>query len=245
MVAFPYRWDDPENLLSNTALLDEMEAHPQWFSVPMSDLERRTKAAEMLADSYSPKWGVWRGGECLGVLFLSRMEVQLDAQFHFLFLDHNLVGKRDLLRRFLGYCFRELGFRRISTEVPEDADKLLRFYRKLGFRYEGELRASGLTPTAFLAAGAPGLRAIENAPAWVAKQGSRVEGAFWRDDHWIDKVRLRLTRPEWEQGIADASGTDRSSRRPDRGRTHWEGRGSEARDHDPPTAERPPTKPRQ
>ncbi len=234
LVAFPYDWSLPENMLGNTLLLDEMQEHPQWYNTPTSDEQRRLSAAHSLADPMTLKWGVWRGGDLLGILVLTKVEVHLDACFHFLFLDHNLVGKRDLLRRFLAYCFRELGFRRLSAEVPEDADKLLRFYRKLGFRYEGEPRASGLTPTAFLAAGAPGLRAIENAPAWIAKQGSRIEGVFWRDDRWIDKLRLRLTRPEWEEGIPDAAsrtpshlrsppggrGTDRQGRRPQTGHDH-------------------------
>lgn len=186
-----------------TLVLDTLVAHPQWFSVPGDPQRLREAAASVLADRRNLHWGVWNQQDLVGALSLTEVQPGLDAQVHFLFLDRNLVGKRTLLQHFLLYCFSTLGLRRLSATVPEDADKLLRFYRKLGFRYEGEHRATGLTPTAFLEAGAPGLRPIENAPSWIAKHGSRREGVFWREDRWIDVLRLRLMRSEWESGHAD------------------------------------------
>lgn len=214
LVVWPYDPADFSLADWTQVILDEMVAHPTFFSKPTTPDERRKLAAAILANRANLHWGVWRAGDnapiLVGVLTLWQVEPEVDALFHFLFFDRNLVGKRTLLARFIGYCFTTLGFRRLTATIPEDADKLLRFYRKLGFRYEGESRATGLTPTAFLAAGAPGLRAIENAPQWLAKQGSRTEGVFWRDDQWIDVLRLRLLRPEYE-GDHHADRSRRSS----------------------------------
>lgn len=217
LLAAPYDWTASPNHESNTLILDEVVAHPQWMAGgPMSPEERRILAAGMLADLQSPKWGVWESGNLVGILYLGEVQGRVDARFHFLFMDRNLVGKRALLGKFLTYCFETLGFRRLSAVVPEDADKLLRFYRKLGFTYEGECKATGLTPTAFLAAGAPGLRPIENAPAWIARQGARTEGVFWRDDRWIDVLRLRLTKEEHRTHADLRKHTDHHSERPER-----------------------------
>ena len=215
LVAFPYEWEPPWMQPYNTMLLDEMERHPLFYAQPSTPEERRASAAMMLTDSTAMRWGVWRSGEFLGLLYLSQVTPGHDATVHFLFLDHNLVGKRGLLKRFLGYCLHDLGFRRLSALIPEDAKALIALYRKLGFQYEGESRATGLTPTAFLAAGAPGLRPIADAPAWLAHIGSRSEVMYWRDDHWIDVMRLRLLKAEWGSE-PDASSSPRSSRSPSR-----------------------------
>ena len=209
LLLIPHFWLEHVANGANTRILDEMVEHPLWFPHETTPKERRAWAAGLLVNADSPKWSVWRGGEILGILLLTRVTAGSDAVVHFLFFDRNLVGKRSLLHRFFGYCFAVLGFQRLSVEVPEDADRLIKFYRNFGFRYEGEHRATGLTPIAFLEAGAPGLPPVNNAAQWVARMGSRVEKAFWRDGALIDLLRLRLLKTEWE---TDASTTDRSSR---------------------------------
>ena len=212
LFATPYAFQEVDPAW-NTLLLDTLAQHPQWVYTPSTEAERRVTAAAVLTSPDNLIWGVWRHGELLGVLYLGKIVRGLDATLHVLFFDRNLVGKRALLHRFIGFCFTEpdLAFRRLSVEVPEDADKLLRFYRKFGFRFEGETRATGLVPTAFLEAGAPGLPAIPGASRWIASQGSRVEGAFWRDGRWIDVLRLRLLRDEWGREGTDAAGTSSAS----------------------------------
>lgn len=240
LLALPYSWQDPPCLQQwNTVILDELVAHPQWYARPTSPEQRRLEGAAILTDQSSPKWGVWRETTLVGMFYMTRLVPEVDANLHFIFFDRNLVGKRSLLRRFIDYCFAPppngMGLRRASMEVPEDADKLLRFVRKLGFKYEGEPRASGLAPTAFLQAGALGLPPIGDAATWVAKQGARVEGVFWRDDRWIDVLRLRLLRTEW--GIEpDATARDRSRSSPDRRGTRWEGHRSRPVHHDTPAS---------
>jgi len=230
LLALPYNWQevDPEH---SHKLLDEFEAHPAFVSVPASREERRRIGAMVLTNPENRVWGVWRGGELLGVLVLTRVLEGLDALLHFMFLDQNLVGKRTLLTHFLAYCFTVLKFRRISAEVPEDADKLLRFYRTLGFRFEGETKAQGAFPVASATPSAGGTK-VQRPATTIAKLGSRVDGMYWRDDRWIDVIRLRLLREEWEQSNADSASRSRSSTY--RGRTDREGGRPEAVNHHPP-----------
>ena len=229
LLAIPYDWQEHFEDGWNGKLLDEFQAHPAWVSMPMSEAERRILGGRLLTGERV--WGVWRSVDLLGVLVLSRQIEGLDALLHFLFLDHNLVGKRNLIERFLGYCFSTLKYRRISAEVPEDADKLLRFYRTLGFRFEGEHKAQSGFPVASAGPSASGTR-VQRPATTIAKYGSRVDAMFWRDDRWIDVIRLRLLREEWEQPRADQS-SNRNSRSPDRWRNRGQNlwRGSE--DHPP------------
>ncbi len=212
LIALPYDWTLPEHRHYNTLLLDEMVAHPSFYGMPLSPEQRRLVAAGMLTAPDSRIWGVWDDGTFVGVAYLSNIIEHLQATFHVLFLDHNLVGKRNLLERFLAYCLVGLDFRRLCVEVPEDADKLLRFYRILGFRYEGETKAGRLFP---VASATPAGGATTPTATTIAKYGSRMEGVFWRNDRWIDVLRLRLLRDEWREE-SHASSNSRSHRSPGR-----------------------------
>lgn len=232
LYAKPYDWQDPENLENNVLLLDEFETHPAFVTAPVSAAERRLAGAAILANPQNRIWGVWRGEKLLGVLVLTRVLGETDALFHFMFLDGNLVGKRTLLTRFLGYCFTVLNFRRISAEVPEDADRLIDFYRDtLGFMYEGETRAARHYPVASATPQRSGSD-IPRPAKTIAKLGSRVDGMYWRNDRWIDVLRLRLFRGEWE--LRNADSTNRSSRSAYRGRVDRESGRPEVAHHHPP-----------
>lgn len=219
LIAFPYEWEPPWMQPYNGMLLDEMERHPLFYSQPSTPEERRRSAAAMLVDSGSLRWGVWKESQFLGLLYLSSITPSHDSTVHFLFLDHNLVGKRALLRRFLRYCLTEIefpgmlekGFRRLTALVPDDADKLVRFYRQLGFRFEGEAlaRRSGYPVASSAPTSSGGARSRHLTATTIAKYGSRVEAYYWRDDQWIDMVRLCLLRSEW--GVEDAGTSHRRS----------------------------------
>jgi hypothetical protein len=213
----------PYLLEQHSALLDEMERHPQFFQGPTTATERRATAAAVLTNAAHQPYGVWQNARLVGILLLTGRVEGLDASFHFLFLDGNLVGKRQLLRRFLDLCFGQLGFRRLTVQVPEDADKLVRFYRQLGFTYEGEgLAARNGFPVA--SAASPATSRSLTAKT-IAKYGSRVEGVMWRNDRWIDMYRLRLLRSEWMTQETPHADTSRSARRrrPHRGQSDWQG----------------------
>jgi len=176
-------------------ILDAAANHPQWFNGPSTPEERQHLAFWLLNHPEHLTWEVWRGGELVGILLLWKITPKTDALLHFVFFDHNLAGKVGLLQRFLGYCFRDLGFQRITMEIPEDIEKLVSFARrKLAFRYEGEsaVKSHPLIADLERATGKSG-----NPHTWVAAQGSRRERAHWRDGVWLDLICLRLTAPEY------------------------------------------------
>lgn len=99
LLATPYNFETVD-LKWTTLILDTLVAHPKWFNMPTDPQRLREAAAAVLADSRNLHWAVWKGGEVVGMLGLREVQEGLDAQFHFLFLDRNLVGKRGLL----AYC---------------------------------------------------------------------------------------------------------------------------------------------
>lgn len=115
-------------------------------------------------------WEVWRNGEFLGIIVLDRIVAGIDARLQFVFFDDELGSKEPLLQAFIARCYADFGLVRLTTEVPECMSNLIGFVRrKLGFRYEGELQA----------------------PASVARRGSRRERAYWDGTRWHDVMVLR------------------------------------------------------
>ena len=181
--AKPFDWRvNPEH---NTALLDGFVAHPEFLSYPVTAAEARIIGADLLTNSGHLVWGTYSGPDLTGCVILTRIVPRVDALVHFLFLDKDLVGKRKLLTNLLGYCFRDLGFHRLSMEVPEGV-RLERFARKvLDFRLEGENRPRN-----------PELPKCLDT-TWVARQGSRREASYFDGTTWKDIVLLRLLASEW------------------------------------------------
>jgi RimJ/RimL family protein N-acetyltransferase len=195
LIAIPYHPLEG-NPIKNTIILDAAVAHPHWWSAPTTPEERRIAAAAMLTNPDHRTWEVWRGGDLVGILLLWRISLRVDALFHFVFFDRNLVGKRALLRNFLAYCFTDLGFVRLSMEVPEQVQTLISFARrKLGFKYEGEHRQEDHEAVKSLGVGTTGK--LQEPARWVAQQGSRRERAHWHEGEWRDLVCLRLLRDEY------------------------------------------------
>lgn len=196
-------------------ILGAAEENPQWFGVESTAEDRRQSALWLLTNPQHLTWEVWRGGELVGILLLWRIIPKQDALLHFVFFDRDLVGKVRLLRKFLRYCFEDLGFQRISLEVPEtpaplglrtsEYDKTTRkarnntmlsfVRRKLSFRFEGESAVKNHPLVADLK------RTTGNSDPsmWVAGVGSRRERAHWLDGRWIDVICLRLTAPEFQE----------------------------------------------
>lgn len=192
LIAKPFDWTegDPARI---TALLDRFVATPSFVAYPCPEATRRDLGAQLLTNPAHLVYEAWQDGASVGVLLLDRIVPKVDARFHFLFLDRHLVGKRKLLINFLGFCFRDLGFHRISMEVP-DGHGLEKFIRRtLGFRYEGEGRSRH--------------RDLHDnlSQRWVAGQGSRREGAHFDGNAWRDIMLLRLLASEWEARFGAAS----------------------------------------
>ena len=188
---------DPLNLTERTAqaLLDGMLSVPAIFPTPGTTEERRVLIASILSDPLNRTWLVWHGGTLTGVLLLTHIIPQVDAQAHFVFFDRTLFGRKGLIWNLMGKVFQEYDFQRLTVEVPEYLTPLYKFVRKkLMFRLEGEgvaeqhpLVIKQLNPY------------VPNGPTWVARLGSRRERACWNPEtsEWSDVLRLRLLRSEY------------------------------------------------
>lgn len=189
-------------------ILQQAMDRPEWFATPHDRDQRMQSAYWILVNPGHLTWEVWRGSELVGILLLWRITPKVDALLHFVFFDRNLSGKVRLLRRFLRYCFTDLGFQRISLEIPEDVPTLVSFARrKLSFRFEGEdaFKQHPLVSELESLTGSSG-----NPHVWWASVGSRRERTHWRDTsvgkrgkvfpaRWIDTICLRLTAPEFRE----------------------------------------------
>lgn len=179
-------------------MIQHIADHPFWFNAPADRETLELSASLLLNDPFHWSWEVWRGSEFVGIIVLWRIAPQVDALLHFVFFDENLVGKRQLLLSFLEHCFEDLGFRRISMEIPESVGTLVRFARKkLGFRFEGEDR----TTDAFVVRQIRQNGEMPNPTQWIASQGSRREGSHWHDGAWRDTLCLRMTAEEFRTRV--------------------------------------------
>lgn len=184
-------------------VLQAVADHPWWFNSPATEQERAVAAATLLADPFNRVWEVWQGGKFVGLLILWRIQPKVDAVFHFIFFDQNLIGKRALILGFLGHLFADpdLGLRRVSMEVPTFKLALLSFARrKLGFTFEGEAEVRKLVVQHGLRVKDP-YRANhkESMDVVLASAGSRREAAHWHDGRWHDVLCLKLTAAEYER----------------------------------------------
>ena len=170
--------------LKNVHILDALVAHPDLLDYPMEPQEARQFWAGVLMNPTHVVFEAWQDGSVVGIILLTRIVPHVDAVLTFVFTDKNLVGKRKLLTNFIRFCFDELGFHRLSMEVPEGA-RVERFARKvLGFSLEGESRPRNPELPKSL---------TDN---FVARQGSRREQCRWDGENWTDVVMLRLLATE-------------------------------------------------
>lgn len=185
IVARPAAWDEGDLARVDT-VVEAFVANPTFATYPWEPEVRRQHAVTTLSSPQNLVFEAWKDGAFCGILLLEQIIPFVDAKFHFLFTDHDLVGKRKLLINFLGTCFTDMRFHRISMEVPEGL-KLEKFARKaLGFRYEGEGRERhAKLPNTFT-------------EDWLAKQGSRRTQAHFDGEVWRDIVLLRLLASDWQ-----------------------------------------------
>lgn len=197
-LCLPYRWNagTPEAVSAkNEKILQHCSTLANLFPLPLSEDERKVMVAQTLTNAENYTWEVWRTKplEFVGLLLLTRVAPKLDAYAHFAFFDRQLVGKRPLVQTMLRWCFQQLELRRITVEIPEHLSPLIRFARKLGFRYEGEADASQHPITVKL-----GKLGVNAAGEWIAKWGSRREQMHFdsTSGQWRAVISLRLLREE-------------------------------------------------
>jgi hypothetical protein len=199
LIAVPFvPFDGIKWSLSNenaTKLLEGMLNVPAIFSSPGTRDERKVQIASMLTNPKNKVWTVWQGADMVGVTVLVGIAYGIDAEAHFVFFDRKIFGRKALIYKLLGVIFTELKLQRVSVEIPEHLTPLIRFVRsKLGFKFEGE----------DIAAKHPLLKLsdyVGHPERWIARIGARREKAYWRADteEWVDLIRLRLLRSEYDQ----------------------------------------------
>jgi hypothetical protein len=168
-------------------LLDAYAAHPAHLSYPVSPDQARQIFGTVLMDPQNIVYEVWKDEQSVGVILLTRVVPRVDALLYWVFTDRDLVGKRKLLRNFISFCFGDLGFHRLSMELPEGS-RSERFSRRvLSFLLEGESRPRNPEVPKCLT------------DDWVARQGSRRQDAAWDGERWVDIVLLRLLASEWTE----------------------------------------------
>lgn len=193
-----YHWQSVEPT-ENTALLDAFVAHPEFLAYPHPPEEARQIGASLLTNPHNLVWATYDKTTLTGVVILTRVVPKVDALLHFFFTDANLAGKRKLLKNLIGHCFSDLGFNRLSMEVPEGT-RLERFARKvLQFKLEGESRARNSELP----------KCLDD--VWVARQGSRRQEGYYNGTVWSDVALLRLLANEW---VGNTGGGDCQSDQP-------------------------------
>lgn len=183
---------------ANSTMLNGMAA---MFPLPGTPEQRKILAAQIIADQRNRCWQVWHGAEMVGVLLLTDIVAGLDAKAHFVFFDHQLAGRRNLIWNMIGAVFRDssLNLNRLTIEIPEHLPKLIKFVRKvLSFKIEGEGWAAAHPLGQQVAVAVKPY--VQNPAQWLARVGARKEQAFWRSDtqEWVDLILLRLLRSEYE-----------------------------------------------
>ena len=192
-LAIPFQFN-PRRAVINDALLTGCLHLPNLFPVPGTEQDRKIAVAAWLTDPDNLFWEVWHGGTLIGILGVTRVILGLDALAHLAFYDRQLWGRRQLVLCMMGWAFRELRLQRLSVEIPEHLEPLIRFVRaKLGFHYEGESLAAGHPEVQHLEA-----RRINGPARWVAKFGARRERCHWDGTEWRDLVAMRILKEEFD-----------------------------------------------
>lgn len=200
LICAPYVWDRPANLLNNTALLDVFVAHSFFCQTPLTPEEQRVQGAWLVTNPRHLPFGIWRGGDLVGLIILTDVVPGVDALMHFLFIDGKMKSKRTILIEFMGMAFHQLGFERLTMHAPDFKGGYLDFLRvKLGFRFEGEPMAAEHLEAQKLAP--PGQRPH----VWLARFGSRRERTHFHDGAWHDTLCVRILKPEYEAQFPDVT----------------------------------------
>jgi hypothetical protein len=113
--------------------------------------------SQMLSRRDALIWEVWRTDgadpQLVGIVYLTEIEIGVDALAHYIFFDRELRDKTELLRSMLEWFFTphaEVGWeplRRVTVEIPDFAFALAKHaQRYLGFGGDFSLTLNAKTP---------------------------------------------------------------------------------------------------
>lgn len=186
-IAVPFSPLPPEKYLQ---IVEACVAHRPWFHDFLwnSGPEYvRTTVNAHLADAFNNGriWEIWRGGDLTGIALVNELVPFIDCRAHFVFFDSKLADKYQLCVNLMEWCYEHLPVETIRIEVPTYARALLKFIRKLGYRFESEQR-----PFSWPQNAAP-------LSADVARLGSRKHHGTLYEGQWHDVLLLSQTKDEF------------------------------------------------
>lgn len=181
-----------------SAVVEHCSQHRPWFSDwAWENPDRRAITTTHIAKLYAEMqrgegflWSIWRGADLVGIINIRDTEYRTNASCHFIFFDRRLADKRDLCLALIAWCFDKLELHRLSVEIPTYARALVKFARKLGFRYEAENRQPYTHKD-------ERLEPLGLAKAYI---GSRRFQATLYEGQWHDALLLSLFREEFDLG---------------------------------------------
>ena len=188
-------------------IVESCAVHRPWFSDFLWEdpQKRREAVVAYLADGYNngKLWEVWRDQAVVGILLVNQLVPFQDARCHFIFFDSALADKRQLCLNLMGWAFENLPVEVLRVELPTYAKALLKFTRKLGFRYECEGRSYSWPQDA------------DPLPTDVARLGSRKHHAILYDGTWHDLLLLSVTAGEFREHAGASHGRSQHQSRPE------------------------------
>jgi hypothetical protein len=201
-LAVPFTPSPPEKY---SHIVEKCVAHRPWFSDQIWDSGPeyvRTAVHAHLADAFNNGkiWEVWRGSALVGILLVNELVPFQDGRCHFLFFDNTLSDKFQLCFNLMGWCFDHIPVDVLRVEIPTYARALLKFVRKLGFRYEAEDR-----PFSWPQNG-------RRLSADEAKLGSRKHHAITYKGESCDVLLLSITAGEYAAVKEQSHGWSQSNK---------------------------------
>ena len=83
---------------------------------------------------------IWEGEDLVGMLWLTDMELTVDASAHMAFFDRKPTEKEPVVKALIKWVFEHYPLHRMSCSVPRMYHATHRLVERLGFRREGTKR---------------------------------------------------------------------------------------------------------
>lgn len=118
---------------------DEMNSHKSLFTdLTVGD----KKMFDILFLSQDNFWleVVDKDNKLVGVMFLTNLQMVIDAQVHIVFFDRQLAEKVELCKQAIEWVFHHFPLRRLSANIPSIYFATIRLAKKVGFKEEGRRR---------------------------------------------------------------------------------------------------------
>lgn len=112
------------------------------FTTLFSDLTRNDfmNFFKVLTQQQTLWFEIWEGDSLVGMLWLTDMELTVDASAHMAFFDRKPAEKEAVVAALIRWVFQHYPLHRMSVNVPRMYHATHRLVERLGFRREGTKR---------------------------------------------------------------------------------------------------------